>query len=156
MIYFTYHLGESGWADADISEGSGTITVSASYTTEALGDFLSAVTAALTSGAGECSWDGEPQESRWQFSRTGNTIRVRLLKFDDIYRHVPESEGRLLFDATDEVLVFAAEVDNAARAVLHKYGEAEYLRRWASPFPMEQLKLLVDTIVLEQSRRGSD
>jgi hypothetical protein len=151
-VSFSYRLIGTGWASAFIDSGGGPVEFGASYFTDALGDLLNAVRKMLLADTSSCSWNHEPTEYRWKLSRIGSRLQVRVLEFEDIYDRAPDSEGMTLIEATCDALLFASEVERAARQLLSELGREGYEKAWRRfAFPDVELELLTATI---RSRLG--
>jgi hypothetical protein len=137
-----YKLTGKGWAECTISNGDQSCTVTASYLSDALGNLVLAAVALLSRFNGlSFSFDEEPGEFRWVFTPTRvNEVEFKILGFDDLYHHKPDSEGRLLFRTVCIPETFAKAVHQAATKVLAEHGEAGYGTEWCEyPFPTERL-----------------
>lgn len=141
---FTYRLVGTGWAEATVSDGSCSATLTASYLEDALGDLLEAV-GIMLEGADEtrCSWEEEPGEFRWFFQRSETDVHLRVLGFADVYSREPDHQGIVVFETRQPLRVIAEAIAEGAQATLDQYGEDEYLRRWVDfPFPTEHLDMV--------------
>jgi hypothetical protein len=124
--------------------GESSVTPTASYLSDALGDLIRAVRA-LLEGAEDAraSWEEEPGEYRWIFHRNGSEVRMRLLAFPDIYDHSPDDDGQVLLDATCSLRNLGLAVAAGAQRVLDEVGLDEYQRRWIEhPYPSDDLAAL--------------
>lgn len=118
--------------------------LTASYLSDALGNLLEAV-GVLLEGADEsaCSWDQEPGENRWLFTRTGPSVHLRILALPDQFPPRPDAEGALVFETRQPLETLAAAVADGAAAVLATHGEQKYLDLWVDhPFPTDLLRLV--------------
>jgi hypothetical protein len=125
------------------------VDLTASYLSDALGNLIDAVAELLRKGVREsrCSWDEEPGEYRWIFTRDRRTIHVRILAFNELHGDEPDDQGRLLFETVQPVEVVGQAVVDCATAVLERHGECEYREKWVEhPFPFAQLQLLKDRL----------
>ena len=141
---FDYRLTGLGWAEARVSDGASTATITASYLDDALGDLLEAV-GVLLEGAEEarCSWTEEPGESRWTFRREGAAVQLRVLVFPGMYSHEPDGTGVVVFDTLQPLREVARAIATGAQAVLDEHGEDGYLQRWYEhPFPSGHLEAI--------------
>lgn len=126
MIRFSCELRSHGWARATINGEHSEVTVTASYLSDALGDFISAVEGLFRAEHSECVWEEEPGEFRWKFRREGPRCIVEVLRND---------ENAPLFLGEDRLLHFGAEVSSAFQELLEKWGAQGYLEKWGHPFP---------------------
>jgi len=101
---FTFTLTGWGWPQARLRSGHADVTLGCGYCTDATGDLLSSIELMLE-GANEArfSWDCEPIEYRWIFSRQGSTATLCILGFDDIYESLPDSSGNLVFKSFESL-----------------------------------------------------
>jgi len=155
-LFFEFKLGEHGWADAVFGDDTGRANLTASYLSDALGDLVRAVHSALIGTDSECSWDAEPEEYRWCFSRIGDTTTVAVLGFEDASAELPRQYGNVLFKATVPAIEIARVIEQGARSVLDEFGMDGYERRWERhPFPLrdlDQLRAAIQTIDAGGSR----
>ncbi len=132
----TFELTGIGWLECRIQVGESRANVTASYISDAPGDFLTAVMAIVRGNpsATITFWD-EPGSYHWILERiTSERVRIQILGFPGKYA---------LF--YDECLLrdFAVEVVSAFDRLRQKYGEAGYLAKWIrSKFPTERLEEL--------------
>jgi hypothetical protein len=103
----------------------------------------------------ECSWDAEPEEFRWCFTRKGDETNLVLLTFDDAIATLPRGKGRVAFEATAPALEVAEAIEREARNVLENFGVEGYEKRWLMyPFPLDDLHDLQTTIENERRHLG--
>lgn len=143
-VQFKYRLTGAGWSEGSISDGHASATLTASYLEDALGDLLEAV-GVLLEGAidARCSWEEEPGEYRWIFSRQGNDVRLQVLGFEDMYSLKPDPAGYSIFETSLSLRDLAIAIADGAQAVLDEHGEDGYLAKWDQhPFPSEHLALI--------------
>jgi len=142
-FHIHYRLDGLGWATCDVSHGEKKVTVTASYLSDALGQ-LAAGTLLLRLGGPyvRVSFEEEPGAHRWGFdwhqSPTGDIVhvRVRIWRFDESRRHLPDDEGLVVFDGVIRVEQFYRGVLRMLDDVLATYGEAQYEEQWYRyPFP---------------------
>lgn len=148
-VSFSYALVGTGWSECRVAVGEQQAIVSASYLSDALGDVVGAVVR-LVEGQPEAgaSFDEEPGEYRWRFSRVGaDRLRVRILEFPELWGHRPDEEGKTLFEAECRLRTFAGAVLSELQRLLAEYGVAGYRERWVEhEFPvadMDRLRLLL-------------
>ncbi len=145
-----FALQGAGWADCRLEIGLSVLEMKGvSYCTDALGDLVR-VAALIAAGhhAGTLSFDGEPREWRWILERHWSDdlkgvepgLRIRIFGFPDIYRHAPESEGHLEFEAVCGPDSFALAVERMAESLWDALGADGYAEVWgAAPFPERAL-----------------
>lgn len=148
-MQFSYTLTGKGWGKAVISDEY-SVEIGASYLTDVLAVLLDAVLSLLDgSTTASCSWETEPGEWRWLFTMQNGDVYVRILGFDDFYKHRPESEGQLKFETHDSLDSLADAIASGCAAVLEEYGESGFKELWIEhDFPKEKLRLI-------QSRLGT-
>src|SRR4051812_45638904 len=124
-----YRVTGTGWAEANVRDGSAGITVTASYLSDALRSLVEAASL-LCEGLSEsrCSWDEEPGESRWIFRRVGYSVELRILRFDELWGDEPDHAGVEVFVTRQRVDTVARAVLRAADAVLQRMSEHDYER----------------------------
>jgi hypothetical protein len=142
-----------GWADCHFRVGDSSFKMTGvSYCTDALGDLVRAATLMATGhNLASISFDGEPREWRWMLhrhwlddhKRPQQGLRIRILGFEDIYRHAPEAEGQLEFDAVCDPDDFARAVERVADRIWNDLGETGYAQVWGTElFPKRGLLAL--------------
>jgi len=140
-----YRLSGMGWADCEVEIAGQHASMAASYLGDALAGMLAA-TSAVADGAEEStfSFHEEPQEVRWRLRRVGpERLRVRILRLEDAFHHLPDEAGEVLFDAECRMRTFAGEVLSTARRILREHGAAGYRRAWGlADFPHEGIRKL--------------
>jgi hypothetical protein len=145
-----YNLTGTGWAECRISLGTKSTSISASYLSDALGA-LANHTCQMLQGTTECSFsfDEEPGEYRWILHRIDpDRLEVRILEFPELWSNAPNSEGKLIFEATCRLKDFGQAVATALNKLIEQHGEEGYHEKWGEhPFPLEShknLKLLLE------------
>jgi hypothetical protein len=157
-VEFAYRLLGSGWSEARLAFGERWTELSASYLTDALGDLLRAVLT-LKDGArsARVSWEEEPGEFRWLFTRAHEAVDVRVLWFNDQLPQFPDADGQERIAGRVAVDVLAAAVAAGAREVLERYGAKGYHERWVEhPFPTAELDALECGAAAARPRREAD
>lgn len=157
-MHFTYRLTGLGWSEATISDGQASVTLTASYLSDALANLIEALIA-LLGGAEQAivSWDEEPGEYRWVFTRSDDQVHLRLTALgitdadsdEDESDESDESEGQavLVFETRQRLVAFAAAVAEGAAQVLADQGEEKYLKRWDQhPVPTDLLHVLQNSL----------
>ena len=146
-MQFAYRLVGTGWAEADVGDGTATATLTASYLGDALGDLLYAIWRLLEGDAEtRCSWAEEPGEYRWIMQRDGDYVHLRVLEFMSTHPPRPDEAGRLVFESHPEVRALARAIALGASRTLEEHGEQGYKGMWGSPFPTKTLELIRDAL----------
>lgn len=123
----------TGWAHCKLSIGDAIYEATGvSDTTDPLGDLLRAALVIVTGAPrAELSFDGEPVETRWVLERNwmedrqwATGFRVRLLTFEDIYAHAPESAGIEVFNARCDAADFARAVLAGAERLIQPKNDS--------------------------------
>ena len=124
------------------------MTLPASYLTDALGQLLLALAELIEGSAfATASWDEEPGEYRWLFSRDGRRVSLQVLAFPDGWPRLPAADGTLVFASEGELDEMARAFTKGMRAVLEEWGEDGYKEKWhADPFPTEFLELVESAV----------
>lgn len=140
-VQFAYVLTGPGWAEATIAAAGEVARMSPSYVTDALGDLVRVAVRLLRGSAHDrMNWENEPGDVRWEFSRDGSAVRVRIGMYEDENADEPAQK---LFDATVGVREFAESIAVAAKQIRDAVGEDGYLERWVRhPFPTHELHKL--------------
>jgi hypothetical protein len=143
-VRFDYRLKGTGWAEAVVAHQGSSVTVTASYLSDALGNLLAALLDVLNGeGESRVSWDEEPGEYRWIITGHSDYLGIEILEFSELWGDKSDSEGKQAFQVfvplTEAVAAFIAGAD----AVLLEHGEAGYLEQWHEhPFPSALLGAL--------------
>lgn len=152
-LRITWTLAGHGWADCTVEVHTVKAGLTASYTSSAPEDLLTAV-ARLVAGASEArvQFEAEPAAFRRILFREEDTVRLRLLEL----RH-----GRDHDNAGTELWSGALSVDGPARAVVRcfdevatVYGESEYRGKWGEHFPRSELEALRHVWQARRSAEG--
>lgn len=143
MIRFAYTLRSHGWARAVVGNENAEASVTASYLSDALCDFVAAVQELFTKDTAECIWQQEPGEFHWKFRRVG--VRCVVAVFWN-------GEQQPIFSGEDDFLHFSSQVEDALQRLLDERGEKAYLENWGHPFPHEAHDKLSHAINVERKR----
>lgn len=143
-VAITYRLTGTGWSEARLAIGHASVTLTASYLDDALGDLVrGAVALGQAESTVRVSWAEEPGEFRWVLDRVGDDVAVRVLWFDSLWGGEPDEKGRVLLDERCSLDDFRRAVAHGARAVLAEWGEEGYRNKWAEhEFPTAALTRL--------------
>lgn len=154
---FEYRVLESGWAEARLGHEGGSVDLSASYLSDALGDLVETV-ALVVEGvpSARCSWLEEPGEFRWRFLRHDDDVDLDVLWLTDW--DMRDDEGHPVFHARVPAARLGRVVLAEAQRVLDTFGLNEYRRRWIEhefPLPaLQHLRLAIQRAKLGPSERG--
>lgn len=131
-IEFRYQLTGKGWAECTLIVNDSHVTVTASYLSNALRSFVSAVCRILDGiPDATSSFDEEPGEYRWRLFRIDdNTIRILIIEFDNLWSDKPDAEGKAIFDVQCSLRAFAGGVYDGCRRLLAEYGRDGYKDKW--------------------------
>jgi len=135
-----YQLAGAGWADARICDNSRCRDMAASYLSDALGDMARAALQLLGGGReASFSFQDDPGEHRWILSRgEEDSLRIRVLWFDDAFSPRPPERGAEVFTCDCTVLDFVGQVSFVLQNILAEVGVEGYQRRWRNhAFPIE-------------------
>jgi hypothetical protein len=132
MLTIEYRLTGTGWSECVLRADGETVTISASYVGDALGD-LARAALALVEGKSKsrCSFHEEPGEFRWLFSRHREHVILRVLRFGERWSGGPDERGNKIFRTEMTVRELAVAVSTMLDAVLREYGAAGYAAKWA-------------------------
>ena len=140
-MQFSFRLTELGWGEATLSAGEQRVIIPASYLTDVLSELLTAVRS-LLEGAPDarCSWDLEPGEYRWLFTRNSDQASLTVLSFPDTWQDPPDEDGAVVFDFRGKLSEIAPVIAYGIEAVLLEYAEDGYKEGWhMHAFPSELL-----------------
>ena len=139
---FSFTLTGLGWGEATVSDGEQQVVIPASYLTDVLSELLTAVWSVLEgTPSASCSWELEPGEYRWLFTRIDDQLSLRILAFpNNSWDNGPDEEGVIVFHFSGTLDAIASAFAEGIEAVRREYGEEGYLQGWHEhPFPSEQL-----------------
>ena len=147
---FSYRLEKAGWSTATVSDGEHTLTLNASYLSDALGDLTRAVIALLR-GAEQAVllWHEEPGVVEWRFERRGDDVNVYVTQFDDWnrYRSFRARQVEPSFRVQCPLSRLAAEVLDELWHIYEAVGIDGYKERWEKhAFPLEEYRELGDLL----------
>ncbi len=149
-------MGANGlrWAECRIRIGNQETSVTASYVSDALGDFAAAVCAILRGRRrARASFSEEPGEYRWLFtSNTPGSVRVRILGSPDLREDRPDHRGKVVLDAECPVLTLGEAVVAMLDSVEKTYGTEGYREMWVEhDYPTQRAAELRELV---QKARG--
>jgi hypothetical protein len=152
-LTLTYELRGSGTAEAVISDERASVTLTASYLSDALGDLADA-TLALMRGADRSrfAWAEEPGEYRWLLARQGADLQITVLWFRDTFSRQGDEQGGVVFRSQCSLVRFAGQVHGLLLRLLDDWGVEGYARQWKNhEFPLAAHERL--TALLRERRR---
>lgn len=162
MILFRYELAGSGWADAYLSDGTNSTEIPASYICDALRELVDAIWSLFSANRSECVWQEEPGEARWYFTRSQESVRVRVEWWNEMRAHPDGNEfelvlDKVMFSGESPFLAFAQQVDQELQRLFEKWGLEGYLREWIEhPFPVDSHQRLREAIAKEVQAGGTE
>jgi hypothetical protein len=156
LFTFSYDLDTAGWSTATVSDGAHTVTLTASYLSDALGDLTRAVIALLQGAEGATlAWQEEPGVIEWRFERQGDDVVVCLTRFADntSYRRSQARPGEPTFNVSCPLTRLGGEVLDELWHIHETVGVDGYKERWKRhPFPLQEYRQL-RALLRERSRR---
>jgi hypothetical protein len=144
-----YRLTGSGWSSCTIDIYGQTCVVTASYLSDALRELVSAMNHLLSGGKeARFSFDEEPGEYRWILnSILGGGLALKILAFPQLWGDKPDTEGRIVLDATCQMRVFAEAVMVSLNRLLEEHGLKGYREKWVeAEFPVEDYRILCSNL----------
>jgi hypothetical protein len=139
MIKIDYNLTGAGWAECSVESDHQTITISASYLGDALGDLASAVVEIL-SGQDEtrASFWEEPGEYRWIFKKTDSYISLTIIEFNELMSKKKDNEGNVIFQKICTTNELQSAMKECLDRVLVNDSPESYKDKWVEhDFPSE-------------------
>lgn len=151
-LTINYNLGDHGWADVDMHNGSQGVNMTVSYLHDTLAEFITAANL-LLKGAPDAKVIAmdEPGEHLIYLQSLGATdvaIEIRWFRDWASWNIITEKEFEVVFKCYDTILNFSTEVFNTAKRILDKHGMVGYREKWIEhDFPIgeyNRLKLLLN------------
>jgi hypothetical protein len=140
---FELRLTHTGWMEAKLTSPEQEIFVSATPLSDAPAELARAILLLLEgSSEARCSWQEEPGEYRWLFTRQGGAVRLTLLGFLDPFSRLDDSHGECLFQGECDLRWFASRLQQQFHYFLATVGEEGFQREWRYPFPALELRRL--------------
>ena len=139
LVAFHYELTGAGWAEAKISIGKKSTTVTASYLSDALGDLAHAAIAVLRDRRPAAAvFTEEPGEYLWVLMpRPADRLELHIT-----FEQVPIGKSVVL-EGECSLRDFAAAVLSELERLEGKHGRDGYQELWVEyPFPAQQLEEL--------------
>lgn len=143
MFKFSLKLIGRGWTKATITNGSEEISVTGTYLSDAIRDFIMVITT-IVEGAENvtCSWQEEPGQYRWLISRRDGSIELSILWYDKAFSHQRNEDGQQIFSCTADLRRFGKSVQRELDRMVYEYGVEGYKRTWNYDFPLRELDRL--------------
>jgi hypothetical protein len=145
MLSLSYYLVAHGWSKAVVSDETSSVTLTASYQSDALRELTDAAIALLRGDEHAlCVWLEEPGEYRWHFNRFENNVQITIVWFDDWAEYRDDHDhGKVIFLTRCHRRHLARQILGQLRRVLGDVGDDGYKERWgAHNFPMDSYRSL--------------
>ena len=146
-VDFHYNLADAGWADATISEGSDSETMTVSYLRDSLSELTDAINLLLKGGKeSRAIFMSEPGEHLMSLNNPKDDeleIEVRWFKDWASWNMNSEKDYDVVFKRTTSLFEFANKVCDNLDQIYIKEGIEGYKEKWVEhDFPMNSyLKL---------------
>lgn len=140
-IEVQYKLVGTGWSECVLDVDGHTCTVTASYLSDALGEFVKAVNHILGGGnEAKFSFDEEPGEYRWILKRTeDDALLIKIIEFPELWGNKDDSEGKVIFEVTCPAHAFGKALLVSLNDLLDEYDITGYKEKWLdAEYPVEQ------------------
>ena len=146
-LTFTYRLVGRGWSEATLSDGEQSLTVFASYLSDALRGLIEAVII-LLQGAdrASCRFADEPGEYRWLFERRDDNLAITVKQYEKTFSPQADDAGTLLFSVEGSLRRFAVQLSNQLQALIEQHGADGYEALWGYSFPQTEQQRLARLI----------
>jgi hypothetical protein len=143
-VEFSYRLVDTGWAQAHVGDGENRLDLTVSYLSDAPADLLGALRSIQDGAAtADCLWAQEPGVVKWELSRAGDSLRVKVLSYGSVDVGPSDADGKVVFECEGPAAELERAFTTGLRDVLARWGEAGYLAEWVEyPFPKELLELV--------------
>ena len=150
---FEYKLTGSGWSEAYIGQAGQWLRPTASYLTDALRAFVSAVIAVLQGHERvACIWEEEPGEFLWLFERERDLVDLKVIwrsgwsaqpsDLDQWFTPPENVVGDLKLRLRSSPAAIGRGVLVALDRLLSDVGRTGYEQSWGKPFPEAQYQQL--------------
>lgn len=147
-----YKLIGTGWAECTIVVDNNSCTVTASYLSDSLKDFVEAVCSLLRGNpASRFSFEEEPGEYRWILNTEPvEEVKITIVEFTDLWDDKPDSEGMIVFQAKVGIHDFATALKAALDRILNEHGLSGYKKKWIEhDFPANEYQKLCSLLNLD-------
>jgi len=144
MLHLSFTLTGRGSAIASIADGDAKVEIEVSYLSDALGDLARAVRGILR-GLPEtsCSFQMEPGEHRFVFSRKGDDVLITVVQFSETFSR--QRDGNHLLELRCSPRELATACINCLREVRDLHGEDGYREQWVNAdFPIIEYRELLE------------
>ena len=141
-VEISYQLVGTGWSECTVHVGDAHAKASASYSSNALEDLVTAVAAALRGHPRPtASFAEEPGEYRWVFEPTPDgLVTVRILEFQELWGDRPDDEGKEIFSAQCRLRTFAGALLSELQRLERTHGLKGYREKWVKhEFPKDRM-----------------
>jgi len=156
-IEIQYKLVGTGWSECVLDVYGQTCTVTASYLSDALGEFVKAVNHILGGGnEAKFSFDEEPGEYRWILKRNeNNALFIEIIEFPDLWGNKDDSEGKVIYEVTCPAHEFGKALLVGLNGLLDEYGVVGYKEKWVdAEYPVEQYIELCSHVGIRPSSKA--
>jgi hypothetical protein len=154
VVKLSYDLDGPGWANCRLEIENQSLSLSASYLSDALGDLVAATSSILR---GEkralASFAEEPGEFRWELDLLGrDRVRVRVFWDGVRWEEAPHDPSTPLIDGECTVHELGAAVLGELSRLQRELGESGYVKEWIRhPFPRSGMLELANLLDSRQS-----
>lgn len=137
-IHLEYRLTGVGWAECRLTMGQVQAVATASYFSDALGDFARAVVDIIDGKrSAKFQFAEEPGEYEWKLQRQRDNLRCVLKWFPDGGTPLASNRSKTRLDITLPMVDFIRAVDTMLSDVLATYGLDGYWEQWVEHgFPL--------------------
>jgi hypothetical protein len=146
-LTFDYNLGNAGWAEATISDGTQSCHMTVSYLHDTLGNLVESVNL-LLQGVNEAKviFKDEPGEHiMFLVTENGEILDIEIRWFKDFasYDLLTKKEFEIIFKGKARLLNFSNEILKILERIYDKEGSNGYKEKWVlSDFPLKGLEKL--------------
>ncbi|MDM8557363.1 hypothetical protein [Candidatus Parabeggiatoa sp. HSG14] len=100
QIKFSYELVGTGWSKCVLETDKGSVTTTASYLDDALGNLCKALYEIICGKEySQAIFTEEPGEYRWVFKKINNdSMKLQILEYDDLWLGLPDEDGKLIYE----------------------------------------------------------
>lgn len=137
---------EFGWVGLSINCGDDVLSIDVSYTPyDSFLDLTNALHKLLRwDGLETITWNTEPIEYDFIFSRKGARINLNIKEYPDCLR--AQQKGEKLFEVAGTYKQVCLPFWRALRDLQGRFSQAELDRRWHRPFPVKEMNSLTKAI----------